>query len=149
LNTCEGCPSVSDTPTPLDTPAVVATLSGTTATLSGAAKALARWLSEALGPIKNRLPQAAFKAVDTPVLVLPSRVETNTGTPTNRLSRAIFWMNVATMSLSPLVVSASTRIGWSFGSAFGTRSAVISPVYSSAISTSGRNEGSSLIDSQL
>src|SRR5699024_3177809 len=41
-------------------------------TASGAAKALARWLSEALGPIRNRLPQAAFSAVETPVFVLPS-----------------------------------------------------------------------------
>src|SRR5699024_1979034 len=125
------------------------TLAGTSATASGAAKALARWLSDAFGPIRNRLPQAAFNAVDTPVFVLPSWVETNTCTPTNRISSAIFWMNVAIMSLYPLVVSASTRIGWSFGNAFGTRSSVISPVYSSAISTSGRKDASLVIASQL
>ena len=87
------------TPTPFETPAVVRTFSGTTATESGAENALARWLSEALGPIRNRLPQAALSAVDTPVFVLPSWVETNTCTPTNRISSEIFWMKVATMSL--------------------------------------------------
>ncbi|MGO3507249.1 MAG: hypothetical protein ACTINN_14195 [Brachybacterium tyrofermentans] len=149
MNTLEGWPSVSVTPTPLDTPAVVFTFSGTSATESGAENALARWLSEALAPMRKRFPQAAFSAVDTPVLVLPSWVETNTCTPTNRISSAIFWMNVATMSLNPLVASASTRIGWSFGRAFGTRSGVMRPVYSSAISTIGRNEGSSVMENQL
>src|SRR5699024_11486744 len=83
-------------------------------TASGAAKALALWLSEALRPIRNRLPQAAFSAVETPVFVLPSWVETNTCTPTNRISSAIFWMNVAYMPMYRLFAPASRHSRWSF-----------------------------------